>query len=268
MLVTGGGGGIGRATALAFACEGADVVLADVDPDALADAAREIREAVRERAAVLATHRVDVADADAVRALAEAVRAEHGVPDVVVNNAGVGAVGSVVDTGLDEWRRVVDVNLWGVVHGSRVFGGLLRERGEGGHVVNVASMAAYLPNAILPVYATTKAAVLSLTESLRAELAGHGIGVSAVCPGFVATGIVESTVFAGADATESGRRRARARRLYGARNFPPSRVAEDILRAVERDLPLVPSTPEAKVALVLSRVAPGLVRAAARTRRP
>ncbi|MFC4002167.1 SDR family oxidoreductase [Prauserella oleivorans] len=260
VVVTGAGSGIGRATALAFAGEGADVVLADIDPAAWERTAGEIRA----RGAVAAGYTVDVGDAEAMEKFAASVAAEHGVPDIVVNNAGVGVAGSFVDTSVADWERVIDVNLWGVIHGSMLFGRQLVERGEGGHVVNVASMAAYLPNSLLPAYSTTKAAVLQLSECLRVEFARQGIGVSAICPGFVRTAIASTTTFAGAGAREQDERRQRSGRMIARRNFAPEKVAADILRAVQRDTPVVASTPEAKATLALSRLTPGLLRAAAR----
>lgn len=164
-----------------------------------------------------------------------------------------------------EWERVIDVNLWGVIHGCRLFGAQLAERGEGGHIVNVASVAAYLPTKVLPAYSATKAAVLMLSECLRAELAAYGIGVSAICPGMVSTNIAGTTTFTGADEREQHARRAEGARLFARRGFPPERVAGDILRAVRRDSAVVASTPEARTALALSRLTPGLLRAAART---
>lgn len=258
VLVTGAASGIGRATALAFADEGADVVLADVA--STTEVAGEVRALGREAF----PRSVDVSDAEAMAEFAASVVAEVGVPDVVVNNAGVGVAGSVLDTSVADWAHVVDVNLWGVIHGSRLFGGRLAERGEGGHVVNVASMAAWLPNAVLPAYSTTKAAVLHLTECLRAELAAHGVGVSAVCPGIVRTSIAATARFAGAGEDEQAGRRARSDRLFARRNFAPEKVAAEVLRAVERDRPVVAPTAEAKVTNVLSRFTPGLLRAAAR----
>jgi NAD(P)-dependent dehydrogenase (short-subunit alcohol dehydrogenase family) len=186
------------------------------------------------------------------------------VVDVLVNNAGIGFAGPFLDTTAEDWRTVLDVNLWGVLHGCRLFGRQMAERGEGGHLVNVASAAAYLPSRALPAYGTSKAAVLMLSESLRAELAGRGIGVSAVCPGFVHTDITSTARFAGVDAPEERRRRERARRLYGLRGYPPEKVAAAVLRAVAEDRAVVPVTPEARAGRLLSRVAPGLLRALAR----
>ena len=102
------------------------------------------------------------------------VRSEAGVPDVVVNNAGIAVVGPLLAHTEEDWQRIVGVNLLGVARGCRLFGAQMAERGEGGHLVNIASAAAYAPSASLPAYATTKAAVRMLSECLRAELAGGG----------------------------------------------------------------------------------------------
>jgi NAD(P)-dependent dehydrogenase (short-subunit alcohol dehydrogenase family)/pimeloyl-ACP methyl ester carboxylesterase len=261
VLVTGAAAGIGRATALAFAEAGARVVAVDRNAEG---AARTAELARRAGAPEARAEVVDVGDEQAMEKLAARVAATDGVVDVLVNNAGIGFAGPFLDTTVEDWRTVLDVNLWGVLHGCRLFGRQMAERGEGGHLVNVASAAAYLPSRALPAYGTSKAAVLMLSESLRAELAGRGIGVSAVCPGFVHTDITSTARFAGVDAPEERRRRERARRLYGLRGYPPEKVAAAVLRAVAEDRAVVPVTPEARAGRLLSRVAPGLLRALAR----
>ncbi|MGK5532517.1 SDR family oxidoreductase [Streptomyces sp. URMC 129] len=259
-VVTGAGSGIGRATALAFAEQGADVVVCDIDTEA-ADRTAEL---ARLLGAQAHAYRVDVSDGPAVDAFAAEVAAAHGVPDVVVNNAGIGHAGSFLRTTEKEWQRVLDVNLWGVIHGCRAFGTLLAERNEGGHIVNVASAAAYLPSRALAAYATSKAAVVTLSDCLRAEVAGAGVGVTAICPGVVRTNITRTTTFSGADAAEQDARRRRATHAYARRNYPPEKVAEQILRAVRNNRAVVPVTPEARVGRLISRLSPGLLRRAAR----
>ncbi|MGW7284252.1 SDR family oxidoreductase [Streptomyces sp. NPDC054847] len=263
VLVTGAASGIGRATALAFAAAGARVVAADRDAAGAAGTAETclLRGAPDAWAEV-----VDVSDEQAMEELAEKVAAEYGIVDVLVNNAGIGLSGPFLDTSSDDWKRVLDVNLWGVIHGCRIFGGQMAERGQGGHIVNTASAAAYLPSRALPAYSTSKAAVLMLSECLRAELAGRDIGVTAVCPGIVNTNITATARFAGVDEREEKRRQQKTARLYGLRNYPPEKVAEAILRAVVRNQAVVPVTPEARGARLLSRVSPGLLRAFARIR--
>lgn len=265
VLVTGAGSGIGRATAFAFAEAGARVVAVDRDAESAARTA-EMSRLIGSPAAWAET--VDVSDEQAMEKLAEKVATEYGVVDVLVNNAGVGLSGSFFDTTPEEWKKVLDVNLWGVIHGCRLFGKQMADRGQGGHIVNTASAAAFQPSKALPAYSTSKAAVLMLSECLRAELAGEGIGVSAICPGLVNTNITATTRFAGVDAAEEKRRQKRSTRLYGLRNYPPEKVADAILRAVVRDEAVVPVTPEARGAHLLHRFAPRALRAIARLEPP
>ena len=260
VVVTGGGSGIGRATALAFAEQGSRVVVCDLD---LA-AAQRTAELASLLGPVATAYQVDVSDGPAVDAFALTVAATHGVPDVLVNNAGIGHSGTFLQTTEKEWQRVLDVNLWGVIHGCRAFGTLMAERGEGGHIVNLASAAAYLPSKMLAAYATSKAAVLMLSDCLRAELAPTGIGVSAICPGIVNTNITRTSTFSGLSATEQAAKQARASKLYARRGFPPEKVAAEIVRAVRTRKPVVPVTFEAKAARLIGRISPGLLRLAAR----
>jgi NAD(P)-dependent dehydrogenase (short-subunit alcohol dehydrogenase family)/pimeloyl-ACP methyl ester carboxylesterase len=265
VLVTGAGSGIGRATAFAFAEAGARVVAVDRDPESAVRTA-ELARLLGAPEAWAET--VDVTDEQAMEKLAEKVRTELGVVDVLVNNAGIGLSGGFFDTTTDDWRAVLDVNLWGVIHGCRLFGRQMSERGQGGHIVNIASAAAYQPSRALPAYSTSKAAVLMLSECLRAELAGEDIGVTAICPGLVNTNITSTARFAGVDSEEEARRQKRTARLYGLRNYPPEKVADAVLRAVVRNEAVVPVTPEARGAHLLSRFSPRALRALARMRPP
>ncbi|MEU0299730.1 SDR family oxidoreductase [Streptomyces sp. NPDC006175] len=265
VLVTGAASGIGRATALSFAEAGARVVAVDRDAEGVARTAETAR---RMGAAAAWAEVVDVGDEQAMEDLAERVADELGVVDVLVNNAGIGLSGSFLDTTSEEWKKVLDVNLWGVIHGCRIFGRQMADRGQGGHIVNVASAAAYQPSRALPAYSTSKAAVLMLSECLRAELAERSIGVSAICPGFVDTGITGTARFAGVDEAEEARLRKRTARLYSIRNYPADKVAQAILRAVVHNRAVVPVTPEARGARLLSRFSPRAVRGVARLRPP
>ncbi|MFC8914372.1 SDR family oxidoreductase [Streptomyces sp. NPDC057116] len=261
VLVTGAASGIGRATAFAFAEAGARVVAVDRDAEG---AARTAETARLVGAPDAWGEEVDVSDERAMEKLAEKVAAEYGTVDVLVNNAGIGLSGAFLDTTSEDWRKVLDVNLWGVIHGCRIFGRQMAERGQGGHIVNTASAAAFQPSRMLPAYGTSKAAVLMLSECLRAELAGRDIGVTAVCPGIVNTNITATARFAGVSEEEEKRRQKKTARLYGLRNYPPEKVADAILRAVVRNEAVVPVTPEAHGARLLSRLAPGALRALAR----
>jgi NAD(P)-dependent dehydrogenase (short-subunit alcohol dehydrogenase family) len=187
-VVTGGASGIGRALAQRFAADGMRLVLADVEPAALATTVSELEAAGAEVLGVTADVAV-AADVDAVRDRAlEAFGAVH----VVCNNAGV-AGGGIIDAPLALWEWTIGVNLMGVVHGVHTFLPLLLEQDEG-HIVNTASLAGLGGVPGLGVYCTTKFAVVGLSESLHHDLAGRGsaVGVSVLCPGFVQTRIAES----------------------------------------------------------------------------
>jgi short-subunit dehydrogenase len=132
--------------------------------------------------------------------------------------------------------------------------------GEGGHIVNVASGAAYVPSKILGVYSTSKAAVYMLSDCLRAELVPAGIGVSTICPGIINTNIAGTTTFSGVTAAEQAQKRETSSKAYRRRNFPPERVAAEIVRAVRQRRAIVPVTVESKAARVISRAFPSVLR--------
>jgi 2-hydroxycyclohexanecarboxyl-CoA dehydrogenase len=247
-LVTGAGSGIGRATALALAARGARVLSVDIDEVA----AKETAEACGRRGTPGAAFAADVADRTAVLELAASVTAEMGVLDILVNNAGVGLSGPFLDTTLDDWDWILGVNLLGVVHCCAAFGRPMVQRG-GGHVVNVSSGLAYTHRATEGPYGATKAAVLALSRSLRADWRAAGVGVSAICPGVINTPIVAHTRMRGVAADPSAT--ARAQRLF-SRGHPPERVADAILSAIARNRAVVPVGFEAWLGWVGSRLLP------------
>jgi NAD(P)-dependent dehydrogenase (short-subunit alcohol dehydrogenase family) len=248
-LVTGAASGIGRETAKALARRGCRLVVVDLDEVGLASLAREVGEGV-----VVLSRRVDVGDRAAMEALAADVHALAPALDVLVNNAGVGLGGGMLDTPLSDWDWVLRVNLWGVVHGCHFFVPRMAERGAG-HVVNVSSALGYFATGQTAGYATSKFAVFGLSESLRVELAPKGIGVSTICPGIIDTPIVRTGRYHG---TDEERARDKLSRDYARRGYGPERVAKAIVSAIENDRGVVPVTPEAWGLWVLSRAAPGL----------
>jgi NAD(P)-dependent dehydrogenase (short-subunit alcohol dehydrogenase family) len=184
-VVTGGGSGIGRALALGLAREGARVVIADVDETDAAETVRQVAAAGAEGLAVW----TDVADRRQVEALADRVFDRYGATHVLCNNAGVVVHGGLESATWEDWQWVVGVNLWGVVHGLLAFVPRMIAGGQGGHIVNTASMAGLIASQGLGVYNTTKYAVVGLSETLAKDLRPHGIGVTVVCPMGVATRI-------------------------------------------------------------------------------
>ncbi|HET8729618.1 MAG TPA: SDR family oxidoreductase [Moraxellaceae bacterium] len=259
-VITGAGSGIGRATALRFAEEGADLVCVDIN----AAAAERTAELCRLLGAGAWARVVDVGNAKAMESLANEIEKDFGGADIVVNNAGIGMAGGMLDTSVADWDRLLKVNLWGVIHGSRLFAKQMVNAHRHGHIVNVASAAAFAPNRKLAAYSTSKAAVHMLTECLRAELAEHDIGVTAICPGFVATGIASATVYTGMSEEEQAKKRAKADALYKRRNFSPDDVADSVFCAVRENPALSLVGAEAWTTRLLSRFAPGLSRLIAR----
>jgi NAD(P)-dependent dehydrogenase (short-subunit alcohol dehydrogenase family) len=187
-VVTGGASGIGRGMARAFAAEGADVVVADIDAAAADATAKELGSTgVRALAVPL-----DVRDRASVDALVATVQREMGGVDLVANNAGVFLRGDMADATEDDWRFVQSINLDGMFYVGQVFARILREQGRGGHVVNTASVGGFLSSRECVAYCVSKFGVVAYTEALRAELAPIGIGVSALCPGPIDTNLPAS----------------------------------------------------------------------------
>jgi 2-hydroxycyclohexanecarboxyl-CoA dehydrogenase len=238
VLVTGAGSGIGAATAQHCALLGAEVVAVDID----GEAARATAERCGGQA-----HRCDVSDRAEMQALAE----RSGPIDVLVNNAGVGVAGPFLENSIEDWEWLRSINLDGVVYGCHVFGRAMVERGRG-HIVNVASLAAYLPNRNMAAYCTAKSGVLMLSQCLRADWSGSGVGVSAICPGVINTPIPRNTRMVGSMA----RKQARAVRAFDRFGHSPDLVAKAIVRAVERNQDVVAVGVEASIGIGLMRFSP------------
>jgi NAD(P)-dependent dehydrogenase (short-subunit alcohol dehydrogenase family) len=250
-LVTGAASGIGRETALALARAGADLIVCDVDEAGL----EAIAAAIGALGRAVSARRVDVADAGAMEEFAAAVHREREAVDVLVNNAGVALGGDFLDTTLEDWRWIVSINLWGVIHGCHFFVPPMVKRARGGHVVNVSSAAGFVASRQLNAYATTKFAVFGFSEALRDELMEHDIGVSTICPGLINTPITRNARLRGR-AAQPGARESVVE-LYERRRYGPERVAAAILRAIARNRAVVPVTPEAWALYWIKRLVPG-----------
>jgi len=187
-FVTGGASGIGFGLGAAFAQAGMKVMLADIETDALAEAVKSLHDFGPNVRGVAC----DVADPTSVERAAKASYQAFGNVHVVCNNAGVAAAGGIDNISLDNWRWVLDVNLMGVLHGIRSFLPHIRAHGEGGHIVNTASMAGMNSGLGFSPYVASKFAVVGMSEGLATQLKPFGIGVTVLCPGYVRTRIGES----------------------------------------------------------------------------
>lgn len=247
-VVTGAGSGIGRATAIALAERGCAIAAVDVHPDG----AEETAEQVRSLGVLASAHLADVRDADRMNELPTEVEDSLGPCQILVNNAGVTAAGAFTDETIDDLRWIVDINVWGVLHGCRAFLPMLQQADEA-HIVNMSSMVGLLGLPHNVSYSLTKGAVRAFSEALRAELVATQVGVTVVFPGAIHTNIT-----AGARGGQAARLAEMGQsRLAPYVMRPPSAVARRIVSAIERDRARVVVGPDAHVVSALSRVLPG-----------
>ncbi|UGT42444.1 SDR family NAD(P)-dependent oxidoreductase [Nocardia yamanashiensis] len=234
-VVTGAGSGIGRGLARELAARGAEVIVADINFATAQDTVAVIRAA----GGNAHPYALDVGDLPSLEAFADYVRTAHGVPDIVVNNAGIVVGGPLFDIRAGDLRRIVDVNLMAVVHGCRLFGAQMVERGRGGQLVNVSSIAAFSPVRLGVPYSFTSAGVKHFSETLRAEMASEGIGVTVICPGLIATNLAATATLASLSAEQVAITRkivVKAMTLFG---MHPDKAARRILDAVARNRALL-----------------------------
>src|SRR6185369_6742508 len=187
-IVTGSAGTLGRAIAVRLARDGWRIALADLNDDGN----RETAAAVAAAGGEARCERLDVTDAAAWRALVERLRAEWSQLDLLVNNAGIAGAGRVGVMSLDDWRQIVDVDLWGVIYGCHTCIGWLQENAARPHVVNIASFAGFASLHEMGAYNVAKAGVISLSETMRMDLAARHVGVTVVCPTFFPSGLGRS----------------------------------------------------------------------------
>jgi len=231
-VVTGAGSGIGRAIALELARAGMHIVLADIAADSLQKVQAEIEALGREAHGVV----TDVRELAALSQLLAATLARFGRCDVMVNNAGVFHANTLLGAPIEQWRRVIETNLWGVIHGCHVFGAHFVQQGAG-QIVNTASAAGLFPAVGMSSYSTSKFAIVGFSQQLRWELAAHGVGVTTLCPGVVSTGI-------GA-AQGAGLAHLVDPRALTAKSPKPEGLARKVRLAIEHDRALVRYGPDA-----------------------
>ncbi|MEO6885541.1 MAG: SDR family oxidoreductase [Jatrophihabitantaceae bacterium] len=234
VLITGAASGIGRATALAAAAKGAELYLTDINATLLAQTAGEINAA---GGTVGFLKALDIADFDQVQDFGIEVDAAGGSMDVVMNIAGVSAWGTVENLEHKHWKSMVDINLMGPIHIIETFVPPMVAAGRGGHIVNVSSAAGLIGMPWHAAYSASKFGLRGVSEVLRFDLRRHGIGVSLVCPGGVATPLTETIQIAGLDKQTPQFQKLQAN--FRKRAVTPEQAAASILRGVSRDTYLV-----------------------------
>jgi len=228
--ITGAGSGMGRGLALALARRGCHVAIADIGDDALAETARQVSAIGGVRCS---THRVDVADRQSVEAFAAEVVNVHGKVNLIFNNAGVSVTANLEDMPYDDFHWLMNINFWGVVHGTKAFLPYLRQAEEG-HVVNTSSVFGLMSVPTQSAYHAAKFAVKGFTDALRLELAQTSVGVSCVMPGGVRTNIVRSGRFRISD-NRAPTREEISERFERAAGLGADEAAEWILKGVRRN---------------------------------
>ncbi|MBK7125225.1 MAG: SDR family NAD(P)-dependent oxidoreductase [Dehalococcoidia bacterium] len=247
-VITGGASGLGLAMAQRFADAGVNIVIGDIEAEPLAMA----EAAIAARGVKVLARRTDVAKQEDVEALAKAAYERFGAVHILCNNAGIGgSPGASWELSLDDWRWVIDVDLWSVIHGVRSFVPRMIASGEESHVVNTASVAGLVSGAVGGPYTVAKFGVVALSEQLYFELgrAGHPIGVSVLCPGFVNTNIFDSgrnrqTDYGDSDigATPEGEQRRAALNAMRSTMIQPAEIGELVFEAIRtRSLYIIPT---------------------------
>lgn len=245
-VITGAGSGIGRALAEKMAVGGAILVLADINGQQVSQVAEGIVKTGGR--AVAAT--LDVTDSKAVRALVDKTVADHGRLDFMFNNAGIAIGGEAPDVSCEDWKQVIDVNLYGVVHGVCAAYPVMAAQGFG-HIINTASLAGLTPFPGELSYTASKYGVVGLTMGLRVEGAALGVKASVVCPSIVDTPIYTKSKVVRFDRDEALKSLPRG--------MTPDKCAKQILRGVERNKAMIVVTGMARILYVLQRISPGLV---------
>ena len=224
-IITGGASGIGKAVGRELAERGCHLVLADIDEATLDASLAEFRDA---GLSVEGTP-LDVADAAAVERLVDATKTSRSRIDYMFNNAGINVFAELKDTTLEDWNRLIDVNLRGVVHGVHAVAPIMREQGFG-HIVNTASLAGIVPTPLEGAYSATKHAVVALSISLRVEIEESGVNVSVVCPGVIETPLIETSVYRNYDGQD-----VFARMSKRLKPMPVEVCAKKIVRGMDKN---------------------------------
>lgn len=245
IAITGAASGLGRAIALRFAREGWAICIADINMER----AHEVADEVIALGAATMIVECDISKAEDFEFLAEQLETEWDGVDILVNNAGISSAGTLDESSYNEWQRLLDINLMGVVRGCKTFTPLLERQGLG-HIVNVASFAGIASAPGMVTYNVAKAGVISLSESLRHELEGKNIGVSVVCPAFFATNLLESM--------NKEDTKALVTKLMNNSGVTAEDVADHVYRGVEKREFMLITHKDARVQYHMKRIAPDL----------
>lgn len=250
VFITGAASGIGRAIAVAMAGASGRLFLTDINQEGLNQTCSLIKDAGGE---VCIARAFNVADYQDMAAFAEEVHAGYGALDILVNVAGIALFSQIEDMKHSDWEKVIDVNLWGVIHGIECFVPEMIRAGHGGYIVSVSSTAGIIGLPWHAVYAGTKHALVGISEVLRYDLKKHNIGVSVICPGAVNTGLVQSVeIHAHSGSTD------KFRKLFVKYALTPEKVADIIMNAIRRRKFLVITSFDIKLLYFLKRHFPGL----------
>jgi NAD(P)-dependent dehydrogenase (short-subunit alcohol dehydrogenase family) len=245
VVITGAASGIGRALALAFAKERCTILLADINEAGL----KETAELVRLSGGHAETFFCDVSKLDDVMRMADHCFNTWGTVDILVNNAGVASIGFMGDIPIKDWQWIVSINFWGVVHGCHAFVPRMKKQGHG-HIINTASAAGIISCAEMAPYNATKAAIISITETLKSELAPYNIGVTVLCPTFIKTNLMATLRF-----TDDFQRKCSVTGVENAR-VTVDKVAALVIEAVKKDQVYVLPQAAAKVSWIFKRISP------------
>lgn len=226
-VITGGGSGIGRAIAQVLAARGCNIALVDVSRKGM----QETRELICKHDVKVSTHVTDVSNRESMKSLAGRVARTHGQINLLFNNAGITYAKSFEGHSLEDWDKIIGINIWGVIHGCHFFLPYLKKQAGDAHIINLSSMVAFVGPPEQTSYSMTKAAIKGLSESLWAELHGEGIGVTVVHPGAIRTHIMDEAL----KSAEHQDAFAKTKALVERMAMSPNKAAKKIIRAVEKD---------------------------------
>ena len=245
VVITGAASGIGRGLALAFAKEQCTILLADINEAGLKQTSEMVRQAGGNPEIFLC----DVSKLDDVMRMADHCFKAWGKVDILINNAGVASIGFMGDIPIKNWEWIVSINFWGVVYGCHAFVPRMKKQGSG-HIVNVASFAGILSSGEMSPYNATKAATISISETLKSELAPYNIGVTVLCPTFIKTNLMEKMRF-----TDEFQKQCSVTGVENAR-WTPEMIATLVIKAVKKDKLYVIPQAAAKLMWVSKRISP------------